>query len=306
MTLRYLVGRIASSLLSLFLLTAGIFFLVRLSGDPVVIMLPSDAPPEMIAAFRANLGLDQPMLVQFWQFLVNLIQGDFGQSLKYQESALSLVVARLPATFTLGFAAITIALLLALPLGILAAVYRGTWIDRLASALPLLGQSFPVFWIGIMLAMLFSVKLRWLPVSGYGTVLHLILPSVSLGMYFTARLSRLVTASMVDTLQRDYVRTARAKGIPPWRVVMKHAFRNSLVAVITMAGVQLAALLGGAVVTETVFAWPGVGRLAIQAVSNRDYPLIQAVVLIMAVIVILTNLLVDMCYALIDPRIKEA
>ncbi|MCL5046969.1 MAG: ABC transporter permease [Actinobacteria bacterium] len=306
MTLRYLLSRLASSGLTLLLLSAVIFVLVRVSGDPVAIMLPSDSPPDVVAAFRSSFGLDRPVLVQYVHYLGNALRGDLGTSLKYSEPVLSLVLERLPATFSLGFAALVISLLFAVPLGILAAVYRGRWVDRIVTVIPLVGQSFPVFWIGIMLALLFSVKLRWLPVSGYGKTQHLILPAFTLGIYFTARLSRLITSSMVESLRKDYIRTARAKGLPPWSVIIKHAFRNSMVSVVTMTGMQLAALLGGAVVTETVFAWPGIGRLVIQAVYNRDYPLIQASVLIMAALVILINLLVDACYVLIDPRIQEA
>ncbi len=303
--LRYLSMRLGQAAVILLLLSLGLFLLLKLSGDPITLMLPSDATPEDIAALRRAWKLDRPLHEQYLSFLAGLSRGDFGTSLKYNAPALPIALERFPATALLGVAAMTFAVALAIPVGIFSAVKRGTGWDRLATGVLLFGQSMPVFWLGIMLMMIFAVQLRLLPPSGFGSFKHLILPAVSLGFYSSARIARLTRTSMLEVLNQQYIITARAKGVWEFLVVVKHAFRNALIPVVTMTGIQLAALLGGAVLTETVFSWPGVGRLIVQAVYNRDYPLVQAGVFIVASMFILVNLTVDILYSAIDPRIRH-
>jgi len=291
--------------LVLLVLSLALFFLLQLSGDPIALMLPSDSTPEEVENFRRAWNLDRPMPEQYLGFLRGLARGDLGKSLKYDAPALPLALERFPATALLGFSAMAFAVFLAIPVGIFSAVKRGSGWDRLATGVLLFGQSMPVFWLGIMLMMIFAVQLRLLPPSGSGTLKHLILPAVSLGFYSSARIARLTRTSMLETLGQNYIVTARAKGLREWRVVCSHAFRNALIPVVTMTGIQLAALLGGAVLTETVFSWPGVGRLIVQAVYNRDYPLVQAGVFVVASMFILVNLIVDILYTILDPRISH-
>lgn len=282
------------------------FFIVRLTGDPVTLMLPMDATPEDIARLRAALGLDKPLLVQFVTFISSLLRGDLGDSLRYGMPNLGLVLERLPATVELSVAALVFALLLAFPVGILSATRPGTFVDYVGTFLALIGQAMPVFWLGLMLTLNFSVRLQWFPSFGRGTPAHLVLPTIALGMYSAALITRLLRSGMLEILQHDFIRTARAKGLGSRPIVLKHALRNALIPVLTIIGLQMGALLGGAVVTETVFAWPGMGQLVIQAITNRDFPLVQASIIVISLMFVFVNLVVDLLYAVIDPRVRYA
>ncbi|HXG03819.1 MAG TPA: ABC transporter permease [Candidatus Binatia bacterium] len=282
-----------------------VFLALRLSGDPAATMLPGEASVEELAALRRTLGLDQPLAVQYVQFLVGALTGDFGVSFRHQQPALPLVLERLPATLELAFAALLLSVAVALPLGIVAALHRGRLGDVLAMAFAVVGQATPYFWMGIMLILVVSVELGWLPTSGRGTLQHLILPAVTLATHFAASLARLTRTSMLEVLGQNYVTTARAKGLPERAVILAHALKNAAVPVVTLVGLQFGTLLGGAVVTETVFAWPGVGRLAVQSIFVRDYPVVQAGVLVLALAFVVINLLVDLLYGLLDPRIRS-
>ena len=281
-----------------------VFFIVRLSGDPVALLLPMDASPEVQAELRTRLGFDDPLLTQYAIFASNVVRGDFGESLRHRQPAIDLVLERLPATFELAAAALLLASLVGIPLGILAAVRRGTIFEVVGMGVALVGQAVPGFWLGLMLILVVGVQWQLLPTFGRGGLSHLILPAITLSSYTAAILVRILRSSMLEVLGADYVRTAHAKGLRPRTVVLKHAFRNALIALVTVLGLQFATLMGGAVVTEAVFAWPGIGRLAVQAIYNRDYPVVQAVVLTVVAIFVLVNLIVDVLYARIDPRIK--
>lgn len=301
----YLARRILQMIPVILGITLIVFVLVRLSGDPVVLLLPEDAEPEQIEILREALGLDRPVLVQYGIFMRDLARGDFGNSLRYSgQAALPIVLERLPATLQLTAAALLVAILISLPAGIIAAVYRSRWPDITATGLAVLGQAMPNFWLGIMLILLFSVQFGWFPVSGRGGWHALVLPAVTLGTSLAALLTRLMRSSLLEVINLDYVRTARAKGQHPRTVLGKHALRNALLSYVTVLGLQLASLMAGAVVTEQVFAWPGIGMLTIQAINSRDMAVIQAVVVVAALIVMGANLLVDALYALIDPRIS--
>ncbi|ADI14074.1 ABC transporter permease [Truepera radiovictrix] len=303
----FIVRRILQMIPVLFGVTLIIFFLVRVSGDPVTLLLPEDAPPEQVAQLRESLGLDRPLPEQYARFLRDLLRGDFGTSIRYRgQAALPVVLERLPATLELAAASILVAVLISLPLGILAATRRGRLPDYGATSFAVLGQAMPNFWLGIMLILVFGVHLRWFPVSGRGTTAHLVLPALTLGTALAALLMRLLRSTMLEVLSQDFVRTARAKGLRERVVLFKHAIRNALIAYVTVLGLQVATLMAGAVVTEQVFAWPGIGLLAIQAINIRDMAVVQTVVIVVALIVMVANLLVDLLYALIDPRIQYA
>jgi peptide/nickel transport system permease protein len=282
-----------------------VFAALRLSGDPAATMLPGDASVEELIALRRQLGLDQPLWLQYLQFLGGALTGDFGTSFRHQQPALPLVLERLPATLELAGAALVLAVGLALPLGILAAVYRGRIVDVAAMAFAVVGQATPYFWMGIMLILIVSVELGWLPTSGRGGIERLILPAITLGTHFAASLARLTRTSMLEVFGQQFVTTARAKGLSEWSVVLGHTLKNAAVPVITLIGLQFGTLLGGAVVTETIFAWPGVGRLAVQSVFVRDYPVVQAGVFVLALTFVAINLLVDLLYGVLDPRIRR-
>jgi peptide/nickel transport system permease protein len=282
-----------------------VFAALRLSGDPAATMLPGDASVDELGALRRQLGLDRPLWLQYVQFLGGALSGDFGTSFRHQQPALPLVLERLPATLELAGAALLLAVALALPLGILAAVYRGRVVDVAAMAFAVVGQATPYFWMGIMLILIVSVELGWLPTSGRGGLERLILPAITLGTHFAASLARLTRTSMLEVLGQQFVTTARAKGLSEWSVVLAHTLKNAAVPVITLIGLQFGTLLGGAVVTETIFAWPGVGRLAVQSVFVRDYPVVQAGVFVLALTFVAINLLVDLLYGVLDPRIRR-
>ncbi len=300
----YVLRRLAQSLIVLLGISIVVFIILHLTGDPTLLMLPPDASAEEIARFRRAMGFDDPLPVQYWRFLRGVLQGDFGNSLRHDEPALGLVWDRMPATLELTTVALGIALLLAIPAGIVSAVFRNTVLDYVSTVVALIGQAMPTFWLGIMLILIFSVSLRLLPSSGRGDFTNLILPAVTLGLFTTARIMRLTRSGMLEVLGQDYVRTARAKGVGERGVVWKHALKNAGIPVVTIVGLELGTLLGGAVITETIFAWPGVGRLSVQAIYNRDYPLVQAAVFVLASIFVLVNLVVDLMYTYLDPRIR--
>jgi len=280
------------------------FFFIHLSGDPVMLMLPGDASHQEIEDLREQLGFNDPIYVQYLRFAWQAVRGEFGQSLYYKVPAVELILERLPASLELAIAAMLIALVVAVPIGIISAVRRGSLLDMGSMLGALFGLSMPHFWLGIMLIMIFSVNLGWLPTSGRGTLVQLIMPSVALGLSLMAMFARLTRSVMLEVLSLDYIRTARSKGLKERIVVAKHAFKNALIPLVTVAGMQFGFLLGGTVIIETVFAWPGVGRLVVQAIFNRDYPLVQAVVLVLAVIFVVVNFIVDMLYMYLDPQIS--
>jgi peptide/nickel transport system permease protein len=281
------------------------FVALRASGDPAATMLPGDASVDELIALRHTLGLDQPLHVQYVRFLADVVAGDFGTSFRHQQPALPLVLERLPATLELALTALVLAVVVALPLGIVAALHRGRLADLLAMGFAVIGQATPYFWMGIMLILVVSVELGWLPTSGRGSWRHLILPAVTLGTHFAAGLARLTRTSMLEVLGQNYVTTARAKGLSEPVVILTHALKNAAVPVVTLIGLQFGTLLGGAVVTETIFAWPGVGRLAVQSIFVRDYPVVQAGVFVLALSFVAINLLVDLLYGYLDPRIRS-
>ncbi len=291
-------------MLVLFGVSCVVFFILHLTGDPALVLLPPDASAEDIHRFREAMGFNDPVLVQYGRFLAGALRGDFGQSVRHGEPAFALVLERMPATFELSGAALIVALGLALPAGILSAVRRNTMIDYVSTVTALLGQSMPTFWLGIMLILVFSVWLNLLPSSGRGSFEHLIMPAVTLGLFTTARIMRLTRSGMLEVLSQDYIRTARAKGVAGPPVIWKHALKNAAIPIVTIVGIELGTLLGGAVITETIFAWPGVGRLSVQAIYNRDYPVVQAAVFVLASTFVLVNLVVDVLYTYLDPRIR--
>jgi len=300
----YLLRRLWQSLLVLFGVSVVVFFILHLTGDPAALLLPPDATAEDIAKFRTAMGFDDPWVVQYARFLKGAVRGDFGESLRHGEPAMGLVLERLPATFELAGAGLLIALTLAIPAGIVSAVRRNTSVDYVSTVVALLGQAMPTFWLGIMLILVFSVRLNWLPSSGRGSLEHLILPAITLGLFTTARITRLTRSGMLEVLGQDYIRTARAKGVGEPPVVWKHALKNASIPIVTIVGIELGTLLGGSVITETIFAWPGVGRLSVQAIFNRDYPVVQSAVFLLASTFVIVNLLVDVIYTYLDPRIR--
>jgi peptide/nickel transport system permease protein len=299
----YLLRRLLQSLIVLAVVVAIVFLLLFLSGDPALLLLPPDASRADIALFSHEMGFDRPMAVQFLHFAGNLVHGDFGRSWRFQQPALPIVLERLPATIELAVASLVLALLAGIPLGIYSSLHRDRIGDSAGMVLALLGQSIPSFWLGIMLILLFAVELGLLPTSGRAGLATLILPAVSLALALVGRIARLMRSSMLEVLHEDYIRTARAKGLTEWSVIGMHALKNALLPVLTVAGLEFGHLLGGTVIIETVFAWPGIGLLAVQSVAGRDYPVVQAVILISAVIFILINLAVDLLYLWLDPRI---
>ena len=303
--LRFLVRRLLLTLPVLLGVATLVFSLIHLiPGDPAQAMLGEAASPEDIADLRARLGLDRPLVEQYGSFLRGAVRGDLGTSLRTSQPVTTMIAERLPATFELAAAAMLFAVAAALPLGIVAAVWRGTGIDHGAMTLALMGISIPNFWLGPLLAIVFAVELGWLPVSGRGTLGHLVLPAISLGAALAAILARMTRATLLEELREQYVQAARARGSSRVRAVVAHAFRNSLIPVVTLIGLQFGAVLTGAVITETIFAWPGIGRLLIQSIGFRDYPLVQGCILLIAVTYVGVNLLTDLVYGVLDPRIR--
>lgn len=302
--LPYLLKRLLHTVYVIIGISVISFFFIHLSGDPVMLMLPADASHQEIEDLRERLGFNDPIPVQYIRFAWKAVRGDFGESLYYHVPVMDLIVERLPASLELAVAAMLLALIVSVPIGIVSAVKRGSLLDMGSMLGALFGLSMPHFWLGIMLMLLFSVKLGWLPTSGRGTWLHLIMPATALGMSLMAMFARLTRSVMLEVLSLDYIRTARAKGLKERMVIGKHALKNALIPLVTVAGMQFGFLIGGTVIIETVFAWPGLGRLVVQAIFNRDYPLVQAIVLVMAVIFVGMNLLVDLLYVYLDPQIS--
>ena len=280
------------------------FFIHLIPGDPVELMLGESAEPADKEALREELGLNKPILYQYAHFLGGLFRGDLGRSLHTHKPVVETLLSRFPATLELTITALCVAVLIAIPVGVVAATRQYSFIDNSSMFLALFGVSMPNFWLGPMLIILFSINLGWLPVSGKGGWEHLVLPAITLGMAMAAILTRMTRSSVLEVIHEDYIRTARAKGLRESRVIFKHALRNALIPVITLLGLQFGALLSGAVITETIFAWPGIGRLTIEAINKRDYPLVQGCVLTISLSYVLVNLLVDLVYSLVDPRIK--
>jgi len=302
---RFLVRRLVLAIPVLLGVATLVFSLIHLiPGDPVQAMLGDAASPESVIELRTRLGLNRPLHVQYAAFLMGVARGDLGVSLRTNERVSSAIAARLPATVELALAAMLVAVVIAIPTGIVTAVWSGAGVDHAATTLAMVGLSMPTFWLGPLLGLVFSVELGWLPVSGRGTVAHLVLPAITLGLPLAAVLARMTRASLMDELGEIYITAARARGLSEARILLRHAFRNSLIPIVTVLGLQFGGVLTGAVITETIFAWPGVGRLLIQSIGFRDYPLVQGCILLIAVTYVSVNLLTDMAYALLDPRIR--
>ncbi len=301
---QYIARRLLQGLFVIIVVTLIIFLLVHLGGDPVRLMLPEEAPEEAKEALRIRLGLDQPLHYRYFLFLQGLMRGDLGDSFRYNEPAVKLVMERLPTTATLAFLSMVLSTLIAIPLGILAAIKRNTLLDLFASSGAVLGRAMPNFWLGIMLILFFAVFLGVLPVSGFDSPRHLILPVITLGTGMAATVTRLVRSTLLEVIGLDYIRTARAKGLSKRVVLFKHALRNTMIPVITVIGLQVPALVTGAVITESVFAIPGVGRLTVAAVSRLDMAVVQASVLVVSIAVVLVNIGIDIIYTIIDPRVR--
>lgn len=302
---RYLLARLGQSALAVACVLVLVFFMVRLTGDPAVVMLPQEATAAEVAAFRTAMGFDRPLAVQFWDFLTRAAVGDFGQSLHYRISAWALIVERLPATLELAAAALLLAIGVAVPLGIMAATRRpGSVWDGVAQTVALLGQAVPAYWAGLVLILLLSVQLGLLPVAGRSGFASLVMPAVTLAMGVLGRLTQLARSVMGDVLRQDYIRTAHSKGLSGPAVHYRHALKNAAIPLITMVGVNFGYMLGGSVLIESVFSWPGIGRLAAQAIFQRDFPLVQAVAFFASLVVVSVNLLTDLLYGLVNPQIR--
>jgi peptide/nickel transport system permease protein len=301
---RYLIRRLGRTIFVLWGISTIVFVMLRLSGDPAVLLLPQEASVEDVLRLRHDLGLDDALLLQYVRFLGNAVRGNFGESLRHREPAMALVRSHLWATLELSFAAFFMAAVVAVPIGVLAAVKPQSLYDHAVMTLALIGQSAPTFWIGIMLILAFGLGLRWFPIGGRGTVAHLIMPAITLGAFAMASIARLTRSAMLEVIRLDYINTARAKGLSHGYIIWKHALKNAAIPVVTIMGLQFGALLGGAVVTETVFSWPGIGRLAIQGIYNRDYPVVQATVFVAAVFFVVVNFVIDLLYTILDPRIR--
>jgi peptide/nickel transport system permease protein len=305
-TLRYLLVRTSYALPVIWLVVSVVFLLIHLvPGDPILQMLGEGAPAADVAATRHAYGLDVPLGQQYLHYWKGVLRGDLGPSLRFNQSVSSLILQRYPYTLQLTIAALLIAILISIPAGVRSAQRRGKWDDKLLSVVSLFGLSFPNFALGPILILLFSIKLGLLPVSGSGTVAHLVLPAVTMGGALAAILTRMVRTSMLEELGQDYIRTARAKGLPERTVVYRHALRNAMLPVLTVLGLQFGALLAGAIVTETIFSWPGIGRLTVQAIGNRDYYLVQGCILAIGLTYVMVNFLTDLLYSVANPRIRQ-
>jgi peptide/nickel transport system permease protein len=301
---RFVLRRLGYAVISLFLLSVTIFLLVRVTGDPTVLLVEPGASRADIEALRTELGLDRSLPVQYLGFVRDVLRGDFGRSFYYRTPVLELYLSRLPNSLILALTAMAFSLILGIPTGILAAVRVGGWWDSAGKVFSLLGLSMPSFWTGLLMILFFSVYLGWLPSSGAGTVLHVLMPAFALGWYFAAAHMRLTRSSMLEVLGSEYVKLARLKGLPEALVIAKHAFKNALIPVLTLAGINLVLMINVAVVVETVFAWPGVGRLLYEGIAFRDFPVVQASVVLGGSMIVVVNVVVDILYAVIDPRIR--
>jgi peptide/nickel transport system permease protein len=301
---RYILRRFSYALISLFLLSVTIFLFVRVTGDPAVLLVEPGASKDDLQAIRTQFGLDRPLWVQYGSFTGNLLRGDFGNSFYYRTPVRELYLSRLPNSLLLAAAAMTFSLVIGIPTGIVAAVRVNSWWDSAGKLFALLGLSLPAFWVGLVMILFFSVYLGWFPSSGSGTTMHLVMPAISLGWVFAAAHMRLTRSSMLEVLGSEYVKLARIKGLPEALVIAKHALKNALIPVLTLAGINLVLMVNVAVVVETVFAWPGVGRLLYEGIAFRDFPVVQATVILSGVMIVVVNFLVDLLYAVIDPRIR--
>lgn len=303
--LHYLLKRLLQALVVLFGVMTLVFVLLHLSGDPTQLLLPLDATTQEREVFREQMGFNDPLLLQYMRFAGDVVTGNLGFSYRHGEPALALVLQHLPATFQLASVALLTATIIALPIGIIAAVMRGTPLDSLTMTGALLGQATPVYWLGLMLILLFSVELQWLPSGGRHGLSSLILPAVTLAVFSMARIARMARSGMLDVLSQDFIRTARSVGIPESLVICKYGLRNAAIPLVTIIGLEFGVLLGGAVITETIFSWPGVGRLAVDSIFARDYPVVQAIVLVLASFFVAINIAVDLIYTYMDPRVRE-
>jgi ABC-type dipeptide/oligopeptide/nickel transport system permease component len=301
---RYVLKRAGYALISLFLLSVTIFLFVRVTGDPAVLLVEPGASKDDLELVRQQLGLDRSLWVQYVSFVTSMLQGDFGKSFYYRTPVLELYLSRLPHSLALAGAAMVFSLVIGIPTGIVAAVRVNTWWDSAGKIFALLGLSLPAFWVGLVLILFFSVFMQWLPSSGSGTVWHLLMPAVSLGWVFAAAHMRLTRSSMLEVLGSEYVKLARLKGLPEALVIGKHALKNALIPVLTLAGINLVLMVNVAVVVETVFAWPGIGRLLFEGIAFRDFPVVQATVILGGAMIVIVNFFVDLLYAVIDPRIR--
>ena len=332
----YIIRRILQSLIVFSAILVIVFSMLQITGNPAAILMPLESTEEEVAAFSKEMGFDQPLPIQFAKFIfgvdtvdyflegktqnikttevdienaervktLGVIRGDFGFSYRHEIPAMGLVLEHFPNTVLLAFASVIIAIVISIPAGVLSATFRNSWIDHASTVGSMFGQSMPNFWLGLMLIMFFAVYLRWLPTSGFEAWYYIILPAITAGLYATARITRLVRSQMLEVLEMDYVRTARSKGVIEWLVIVRHALKNASIPVVTLLGLELGILLGGTVVTEAVFAWPGVGFLVVDAISNQDYPIVQAAVALLAFVFVGVNLFVDILYAWLDPRIS--
>jgi len=302
---RFLTYRLVRMLVALWSVVTVVFIVMRLSGDPVPLLLPPDAPIAEMERLRSEMGLDRPIYVQYGVFLRQALKGDFGRSIHFRTSAMNVVWERVPATLELAFASFLCAIVVAIPAGVLSAIRRGSTYDNIVMGVALVGQAAPTFYIGIMLILVCSLWLGLFPTSGRGEWRHLVLPAVTLGAFATASIARITRSAVLEILRADFIRTARAKGLPEFWTIAKHTMRNAAIPIITIVGLQFGNLLGGAVITETIFSWPGIGRLAIQSIYSRDYPIVQSVVFLTAAMFVVLNLLVDVAYGILDPRIRR-
>jgi peptide/nickel transport system permease protein len=301
---RFLARRLLETVLVIFLALSAVFLMLHLTGDPVLLFMPTDALPQQIDKVRQELGFNDPLIVQYGRFITRAAGGDFGKSSRYGEPAMPLLLAHYPATLELTLSSLFISLVVAIPIGVIAAARRNSWFDGIATAFSVLGQAIPGFWFGIVAIVFFAAKLGWFPTSGRGDLWHLVLPAVTLSANTVARFVRITRSTVLDVLNQDYIRTARAKGVADRRVLFVHALKNAAIPIITLLGLQIGQLLGGAVIIETVFAWPGVGRFIVQALLNRDFPLVLAGVFTVATFVTLTNLVVDIAYKVVNPQVR--
>jgi peptide/nickel transport system permease protein len=301
---RYIMRRVFYALISLVILSITIFCLIRFTGDPAILMVEPGASEADLQAIRQEFGLDKPWVMQYGVFIANMARGDFGMSIYYREPAFELYLQRLPASLLLAAVAMSISLLIGIPIGILSAVRVNSWLDTIGKTFSILGLSLPSFWVGLLLIMIFSVSWGWLPSSGSGTFWHILMPAFSLGWVFSAAYTRMARSAMLDVLGSEYIKLARLKGLPEKLVIAKHAFKNAVIPVLTLAGINLVIMMNVAVVVESVFAWPGIGRLLYEGISNRDFPVVQTTVLMGGMMIVVINLLVDILYAYVDPRIR--
>lgn len=300
--MRYTLRKMLEAVVTFIGASLLVFVLTRLTGDPATMLLPPETAPEVLAEFRAANGLDKPLITQYFTFMAHALTGDFGTSIRYRQPVAALITQRLPATLILSFAAIVMACLIALPLGVVSALRRGSWVDGIGRFLGIFGQSVPTFYLGILMILLFSVNLRWLPSGGYGSFANFVLPVLSLAFFLMPVILRVTRGAVLETLGQDFVLSWRTQGMPRPRIVRRHVLKAAALPVVTVLGLQLGVALSGAIVTETVFSWPGIGQLLIGAISSRDFPVVQGTVLLSVAFFLLINMIIDISYKFLDPR----